>query len=115
MKIKIETHVDTFYVSPGSYARAWRQAREDVESGDGDRVYKMARHDDSLTANELLLDFRRGLRYRINRHIPGFGVGRHWNDDTGLRHLAYRLNNNLAVRECEIPRKFIGRIRRRTR
>lgn len=33
------------------------------------------------TAREVLAEFRAGMHDRINRHLPGYGVGRKWESD----------------------------------
>lgn len=35
----------------------------------------------SYSRDEVLREFRAGMADRINRHIPGFGIGRKWDSD----------------------------------
>lgn len=101
-------------VSLGAYARAWRRVRLDVESGHGDRTYRRGFGvTGTCTAEEALREFRRGLHDRINRKVPGHGVGRWWNEDVQweLRRLADRINSRAVVREHETS--VFGRMRGR--
>lgn len=46
------------------------------------------------TREEVLEQFREGLHARINKHVPGYGVGRHWSPDyqRSLQQVARRVN-----------------------
>ena len=61
----------------GKYVAAWKQCLELPAStpvGRGINGW-------GQTAGEALVDLRRGLDDRINRKIPGYGVGRKWSSD----------------------------------
>jgi len=53
-----------------------------------------------LTAREILCDLHAGMHARINRHIPGFGRGRKWDDRYQLdqQRDARRVNDYAAHR-----------------
>jgi hypothetical protein len=61
----------------GRYVAAWKQCRElpaGMPIGRGINGW-------GQTAGEALAELRRGLEDRINRNIPGYGVGRKWSTD----------------------------------
>lgn len=71
------TLADGRKIGLGKYVAAWRTCRElppDTWIGKGVSGW-------GQTAGEALADLRRGLEDRINRHIPGYGVGRKWSSD----------------------------------
>lgn len=61
----------------GKYVTAWKACLElppNTPIGRGINGW-------GQTAGEALVDLRRGLEDRINRQIPGYGVGRKWSSD----------------------------------
>ncbi|MCP4878276.1 MAG: hypothetical protein GY896_22720 [Gammaproteobacteria bacterium] len=61
-----------------AYVQAWKQVlaeSSEVEYSEGLTGYW------SVSRDEVLSQFRAGLHDRINRHIPGYGVGRKWDSD----------------------------------
>lgn len=90
----------------GAYVAAWRA----VLAAPADQ-----RTDRSLcerfpsTAGDVLREFRDGLHDRINRHVPGYGVGRKWSADWQREavHFAASINTpRLVIRY--LPKDFRG-------
>ena len=71
------TLADGRKIGLGKYVAGWRTCRElppDTWIGKGVSGW-------GQTAGEALADLRRGLEDRLNRHLPGYGVGRKWSSD----------------------------------
>jgi len=63
-------------VTLGEYVRSWRALL------DMDRDAQVAGFDYFAdSAARILARLAEGLHDRINRHVPGYGVGRKWSDD----------------------------------
>jgi hypothetical protein len=63
-------------VGLGTYVKAWRSV---LDAGDKAIIAGSPRDPRrSCSREEALHEFREGMDDRINRHIPGFGVGRKW-------------------------------------
>jgi len=94
----------------GAYARAWRTAM----ALPPDTVLK---HGCCgwwpITAAEAVREFREGAADRINRHRPGYGVGRKWKSDwqSAVWRTARRVNQpRLRVYTSEVPLEFRARL-----
>lgn len=64
-------------VTLGAYVRGWRA----VKAASPETLYTDSLtgwRDDPTPAGRILAQFRYGMHDRINRHIPGYGVGRKW-------------------------------------
>lgn len=90
--MRVVTLGDGKQVPLGAYVEAWRRVRELEPSASLDRGLCSR---DSTTAGDVLREFRNGMHDRINRHIPGFGIGRKWSWEwqTETRRAAHDLNN----------------------
>jgi hypothetical protein len=69
-------------------------------------------------ADIILRAIRDGITERINRHLPGFGVGRNWEPalQASVRGLAYDLARRVIVRESSVrhlPSKILARVAHR--
>jgi hypothetical protein len=78
-----------------SYCAGWRKLKTlspDTQIGNWD--------DFPIEAGAILSDLRRAMHDRINRHIPGFGRGRKWDEDyqNELRRDAQRVNDYASRR-----------------
>jgi hypothetical protein len=62
--------------SLGEYVRSWRI----LKGMHGDKLVGRFSHFPQ-PARSVLEEISRGMHDRINRHIPGYGVGRKWHDD----------------------------------
>lgn len=97
-------------VTLATYARAWRKLRDlppetRVEGWDHF----------SATARDILAAMSDGLTDRINRHRPGYGVGRKWGDDWfwAARRVANALNSRVRVYARDCPRELRPRLAHR--
>ncbi len=81
-------------VSLGEYVRSWRALREISPSAS---VRHWSHFD--TDARDILREIHKGIHARINRHIPGYGVGRNWNDDRfmEIRRAANDLNSRIRI------------------
>jgi hypothetical protein len=61
----------------GRYVAGWRRAK----ALPGDTWIGKCPDGSGGTAADALRQCRAGLHDRINRHLPGYGVGRKWTDD----------------------------------
>lgn len=93
-------------VGLASYVAAWRACL----AADPAQPIRMDLHGlPGSTAADVLRQFRDGLHDRINRHIPGYGVGRKWSPDWQREaiHFAAQVNTpRLVVRY--LPKDFRG-------
>lgn len=83
-----------------AYCYSWRQMKQ-AEPDKPIRGFDLF----AMPAADILREIRRGVHDRINRHIPGYGVGRKWDDDwqRDALHTARRVNTpRLIVRETEV-------------
>jgi len=67
------------------------------------------------TASEALADLRAGMHDRINRHLPGYGRGRKWDDDwqLAMSHARHQLNTpRLAIHwlPADLRERFADRL-----
>lgn len=96
----------------GKYVAAWKACREMTpETWIGPGVNGWGQN-----AGEALADLRCGLDDRINRHIPGYGIGRKWHHDwqRATIQAAHQINNpRLIVRWLPADMMKIPRFRAR--
>lgn len=66
-------------------------------------------------AERVLASFRRGMRDRINRHLPWWGKGRKWSAEyqTRLFHLNLRLIGRCVIRPTDVPKDLRARLAHR--
>jgi len=94
-------------VSLGEYVRIWRRVRQ-APSG---TIYT-----ESLcgwwptTRETILAQFSAGVHDRINRHLPGYGVGRKWKPQwqSEMRRTARQVNTP-RLRISWLPKELRGR------
>lgn len=103
MTVRVVTLGDGQAVPLGSYVRAWREAA----SAPLERMYKRGLINRWPTsALDVLRQFRGGMTERINRHIPGYGIGRKWQPEWywWTWRTARAVNTpRLVVRRTEVP------------
>lgn len=90
---------DGRHIGLGRYVMAWKQClalEPKTHIGRGIDGW-------GQTAGAALVDLRYGLHDRINKHIPGYGVGRKWDHDwqRAAGHLAARANSRCSMRAAE--------------
>lgn len=93
-----------------AYVRAWKQCKMFPA-----HTY-IGKSGWGQTAGEALRDLRAGLDDRINRRIPGYGVGRKWSDDyeREMLHARVRLNQPRLVIDwlpADLRDRFADRLR----
>lgn len=54
----------------------------------------------SVSAAEIMREIEYGMHARINRHIPGYGVGRKWSND-------WQVETRRAARDVNTPRLIV--------
>lgn len=91
----------------GGYVRVWKQLI-DLARVDPDATgrFSPVTMDEISTVGEALRAFRAGMHDRINRHMPGYRVGRKWTLEwqTSVSRVARLLDQRVAaVRSREIP------------
>jgi hypothetical protein len=97
-----------------AYVAAWRKARR----GPPDAVFSQSLTGlCPATAAEILRQFSFGVHDRINRHIPGFGIGRKWDHDwqRGMIQGAIAVNTPRLIIDWlppELATRFAYRLRR---
>lgn len=105
-------------IALGSYVAAWRTTL----AAPADQRFKGRPSDPrgwtgDASREDVLREFRDGLTDRINRHIPGYGVGRKWRWEwqRDVARIAWNLNGRrilTRVRECpkEIRKRLAHRL-----
>lgn len=105
---------DGHRVSLGEYVRSWKEILNLVREDRGDAKL-WGFHHSERSAREILDNLRDGMHDRINRKIPGYGVGRKWSMDWFMD--AYRLwiklNYRHIIRERDVPREWRKRLAHR--
>lgn len=81
--------------SIGEYVRSWRI----LKTMHGDKLVGRFSHF-PVPARDILADISYGVHDRINRHIPGHGVGRKWHHD-------WQRETSYAAQQVNTPRLVI--------
>lgn len=81
----------------GAYVAAWKIVKA---APPGQRFNRSLEERYSASAAEILGQYRKGLHDRINKHLPGYRVGRKWSED-------YQCDLWQAQSRLSIPRLVI--------